>query len=117
MASIATRTLNSALWFLRICFNGVPCFLPKIAAPQADDFAGSVSPCHLYTRKHRSWVNVTEVELSQSSSQCLNGRSPYLDFLPRETAAWANNRNDRNTETTGRSRKTKTALNSKTFIR
>lgn len=50
-----------------------------------------------YTPKHGSWLNVAEIELSVMTKQCLDRRIPDLATLRRETSAWANQRNERQT--------------------
>ena len=46
-----------------------------------------------HTPKHGSWLNVAEIELSVLSRQCLDRRSPDLETLTREVAAWEQARN------------------------
>ena len=41
-----------------------------------------------YTPKHGSWLNISEIELSTMSGQCLNRRIPDRETLGREVAAW-----------------------------
>ncbi len=50
-----------------------------------------------YTPKHGSWLNVAEIELSVLTKQCLSRRIADLDKLRRETAAWAERRNQAQT--------------------
>jgi hypothetical protein len=43
-----------------------------------------------YTPKHGSWLNIAECELSAMTSQCIkNRRFENINFLTRETQAWA----------------------------
>ena len=46
-----------------------------------------------YTPKHGSWLNMTEIELSVLSRQCLDRRIPDQETLERETKAWEDERN------------------------
>jgi hypothetical protein len=46
-----------------------------------------------YTPKHRSWLNVAEIELSTMSGQCLHRRIPDREPLERKDAAWEAERN------------------------
>ena len=48
-----------------------------------------------YTPKHGSWLNVTEIELSALSIQCLNRRIPDIGLMRTEVAAWERDRNNR----------------------
>ena len=47
-----------------------------------------------YTPKHGSWLNMVEIEFSVLSRQCLNRRIPNQEIMKRETAAWAQKRNE-----------------------
>jgi len=47
-----------------------------------------------YTPKHASWLNMTEIELSVLSRQCLNQRIPDQQQMEREVRAWARERNE-----------------------
>lgn len=49
-----------------------------------------------YTPKHGSWLNIAEIELSHLSRQCLDRRIPDQETLAKETAAWCEERNNRN---------------------
>jgi DDE superfamily endonuclease len=51
----------------------------------------------VYTPKHGSWLNMTEIELSVLSRQCLNRRLADRTTLTREVASWAARRNANNT--------------------
>ena len=46
-----------------------------------------------YTPKYGSWLNMTEIELSVLSRQCLDRRIPDQETLERETKAWEDERN------------------------
>ena len=46
-----------------------------------------------YTRKHGSWLNMAESELSVLSGQCLDRRIQDKQTLTEEVAAWQHNRN------------------------
>lgn len=41
-----------------------------------------------YTPKHGSWLNITEIELSVMTRQCLRRRIADIDILRRELAEW-----------------------------
>ena len=45
------------------------------------------------TPKHRSWLNMAEIELSILSRQCLDRRIPDQETLKVEVAAWESDRN------------------------
>ena len=44
-------------------------------------------------RKHGSWLNVAEIELSVFTKQCLDRRIPDMATLQQEAKAWYCNRN------------------------
>jgi len=46
-----------------------------------------------YTPKHGSWLNVAESELAALTTQCLKRRTPDIDVLRMNTAAWETDRN------------------------
>ncbi len=46
-----------------------------------------------HTPKHGSWLNMTEIELSVLSRQCLDRRIPDQETLTTEVAAWEADRN------------------------
>ena len=46
-----------------------------------------------YTPKKASWLNMTEIELSILSKQCLDRRIPDMQALAREVLAWVQQRN------------------------
>ncbi|MSQ10959.1 MAG: IS630 family transposase, partial [Dehalococcoidia bacterium] len=46
-----------------------------------------------YTPKHRSWLNMAEIDLSVLRRQCLAQRIPSQPALTREVAAWEDRRN------------------------
>jgi hypothetical protein len=48
-----------------------------------------------YTPKHGSWLNMAESELSALNGPCLDRRIPDLETLRNCTAAWENDRNNR----------------------
>jgi transposase len=48
-----------------------------------------------YTPKHGSWLNMAEIELAALGKQCLNRRIGTIGELAGETAAWEDERNDR----------------------
>jgi hypothetical protein len=53
---------------------------------EAKRLAGKLEIHH--TPKHGSWLNITEIELSVLSRQCLDRRVPDLATLQAEVAAW-----------------------------
>ena len=46
-----------------------------------------------FTPKHRSWLNMAEVELNVMTRQCLSRRIATIDELRQELAAWETRRN------------------------
>jgi len=46
-----------------------------------------------YTPKHGSWLDIPGIELSVFIKRCLNRRTPDLEILRREAAAWTRRRN------------------------
>jgi recombinational DNA repair ATPase RecF len=63
------------------------------AFPAAEAFAIAQRLEIHYTPKHGSWLNITEIELSAMSSQCLTRRIETLEKLNRELQAWQHERN------------------------
>ena len=51
----------------------------------------------IYTPKHGSWLNTSECELSALTRQCLGGRIARIDAVRSQAAAWAAERNARQT--------------------
>jgi len=51
----------------------------------------------VYTPKHGSWLNIAEIELNALARQCLSRRIGERGILERETAAWARERNAKQT--------------------
>jgi len=51
-----------------------------------------------HTPKHRSWLNMAEIELSVLARQCLGRRIESREDLEREVAAWEEDRNERMVE-------------------
>lgn len=52
----------------------------------------------IYTPKHGSWLNLTEIEFAALAGQCLDGRRiPSLEELDKEAQAWAAARNIKET--------------------
>jgi len=49
----------------------------------------------VYTPKHGSWLNMSEIELHVLSSQCLNRRIEDMATIIAETTAWMNYRNNK----------------------
>lgn len=48
----------------------------------------------IYTPKHGSWLNLSEIEFAALAGQCLEGRRiPTLEDLDKEAQAWARARN------------------------
>jgi len=53
----------------------------------------------IYTPKHGSWLNLTEIEFAALAGQCLYGRRiPSLEELDKEAQAWAAARNIKGTK-------------------
>jgi hypothetical protein len=52
-----------------------------------------------YTPKHGSRLDMAESELAVLAAQCLDRRIPDKETLPREVAAWQENRNRRHVKT------------------
>lgn len=48
-----------------------------------------------HTPKHGSWLDMTEIELSVFTSQCLNRNIDSMDKLQKEATAWYVDRNRR----------------------
>ena len=46
-----------------------------------------------YTPKHRSWLDMAEIEIGVMVRQCLDRRIPDQSVLQREVAAWQQQRN------------------------
>ncbi|MCW5234186.1 IS630 family transposase [Verminephrobacter eiseniae] len=57
-------------------------FEPQRAKAQWDRFE------FVYTPKHRSWLNMAEIELNVMIGQCLNRRIASIETLRQEVAAW-----------------------------
>ncbi len=51
----------------------------------------------IHTPKHGSWLKTSECELSALTRQCLGGRIAEIDAVRSEAAAWAADRNARQT--------------------
>ena len=49
----------------------------------------------VYTPKHGSWLNMSEIELHVLNSQCLNRRIGDMDTIISESTAWMNYRNNK----------------------
>jgi len=49
----------------------------------------------VYTPKHGSWLNMSEIELHVLNSQCLNRRIGDMDTIISESTAWVNYRNNK----------------------
>ena len=49
----------------------------------------------VYTPKHGSWLNMSEIELHVLNSQCLNRRIDNMDAIISESTAWMNHRNNK----------------------
>jgi hypothetical protein len=63
-------------------------FIPEEAQRLAERFEFH------YTRKHGSWLNMAEIELSVLSRQCLHRRIGEVGLLRREIEAWQQKRNE-----------------------
>ena len=49
----------------------------------------------VYTPKHRSWLNMAEIELNVLNGQCLNRRIDDISLVKSEVEAWQNHRNNK----------------------
>ena len=52
----------------------------------------------IYTPKHGSWLNMAEIELNVLTGQCLNRRIDDIEVVRKETTAWQEFRNNRNSK-------------------
>ena len=52
----------------------------------------------VYTPKHGSWLNMAEIELNVLAAQCLNRRIDDIEVVRKETMAWQEFRNNRNSK-------------------
>ncbi len=52
----------------------------------------------VFTPKHGSWLNMAEIELNVLISQCLSRRIDNIEEVQRETAAWQEYRNNKNSK-------------------
>ena len=52
----------------------------------------------VYTPKHGSWLNMAEIELNVLTGQCLNRRIDDIELVRKETRAWQEFRNNKNTK-------------------
>jgi hypothetical protein len=69
-------------------------FYEAFAAAQARELVRRIE--FRYTPKHGSWLNVAENELSSMTRQCIGDRRfGSIEQLRRETAAWADNSNEK----------------------
>ena len=50
----------------------------------------------VYTPKHGSWLNMSEIELNVLSKQCLSRRIESMDEIKYAVNAWQNHRNNKN---------------------
>lgn len=50
----------------------------------------------VYTPKHGSWLNMSEIELNVLMGQCLNRRIETIEKVESETKAWEQARNNKN---------------------
>lgn len=49
----------------------------------------------VFTPKHGSWLNMTEIELHVLNKQCLNRHIPTMEKVIQEVSAWQNHRNNK----------------------
>lgn len=49
----------------------------------------------IYTPKHGSWLNMTEIELHVLMGQCLNRRIDNIETMKKEVNAWQQDRNNK----------------------
>lgn len=52
----------------------------------------------VYTPKHGSWLNMAEIELNVLTGQCLNRRIDNIEDVRKETGAWQEFRNNKNSK-------------------
>ena len=52
----------------------------------------------VYTPKHGSWLNMAEIELNVLNGQCLNRRIDQISIIEKETKAWQEHRNNKNSQ-------------------
>lgn len=52
----------------------------------------------VYTPKHGSWLNMAEIELNVLTGQCLNRRIDNIEDVRKETEAWQEFRNNKNSK-------------------
>ena len=52
----------------------------------------------VFTPKHGSWLNMAEIELHVLNGQCLNRHISTLEKVEKETIAWQNNRNNKDSK-------------------
>ena len=52
----------------------------------------------IYTPKHGSWLNMSEIELNVLNGQCLNRRIDQISIIEKETKAWQEHRNNKNSQ-------------------
>jgi transposase len=52
----------------------------------------------VYTPKHGSWLNMAEIELNVLTGQCLNRRIDNIEDVKKETEAWQEFRNNKNSK-------------------
>lgn len=50
----------------------------------------------IYTPKHGSWLNMTEIELNVLNGQCLNKHIATIKEIKLQVAAWQTSRNNNN---------------------
>ena len=50
----------------------------------------------VYTPKHGSWLNMSEIELNVLMGQCLSRRIPDIKEIKKEVNAWQKARNNQN---------------------
>ena len=52
----------------------------------------------VFTPKHGSWLNMAEIELHVLNGQCLNRHISTFEKVEKETMAWQNNRNNKDSK-------------------
>jgi len=52
----------------------------------------------VYTPKHGSWLNMAEIELNVLAAQCLNRRIDDIEIVKKETQAWQEYRNNKDSK-------------------
>ena len=71
--------------------HDLPSFYEAFPPSEARRLCDKIGMHH--TPEHGSWLDVTELELSAFTSQCLNRRIGSIESMQKEATAWCTNRN------------------------